>query len=119
VSDVDADGNEVGGILLPEVAVPLGSHTGWTLRHPDIGGEGQRLVFAGATIPFARTRREREAAGDPRPSIEERYPSRDEYLGRVRRAGAALAQERYLLEEDIELEATLAARAWDRWTAAG
>jgi len=117
VSDVDADGNEVAGILLPEVAVPLGTHTGWTLRHPEIGGEGQRLVFAGATIPFACTRREREAANDPRPSIEERYPSRDEYLARVRRAGAELARERYMLEEDVELEVTLAARAWDHWTA--
>jgi len=99
------------------VAVPLGTHTGWTLRHPEIGGEGQRLVFAGATIPFACTRREREAANDPRPSIEERYPSRDEYLARVRRAGAELARERYMLEEDVELEVTLAARAWDHWTA--
>src|SRR2546430_4491509 len=42
------------------------SHTGWTLRHPEIGGDGQRLVFAGATIPFPRTRGAREASGDPR-----------------------------------------------------
>jgi hypothetical protein len=117
VSAVDADGNEVGGIVLPEVAVPLGTHTGWTLRHPSIGGEGQRLVFAGATIPFARTRREREAAGDPRPSIEERYRSREDYLERVRRAGVALVAQRYMLEEDVELEVALAARAWDHWTA--
>ncbi len=117
VSAVDADGNEVGGIALPEVAVPLGTHTGWTLRHPSIGGEAQRLVFAGATIPFARTRREREGSGDPRPSIEERYRSREEYLERVRRAGAALVAQRYMLEEDIELAVALAARAWDHWTA--
>ncbi len=117
VSAVDTDGNEVGGIALPEVAVPLGTHTGWTLRHPSIGGEAQRLVFAGATIPFARTRREREASGDPRPSIEERYRSRDDYLERVRRAAAALASERYLLDGDIELTVALAARAWDHWTA--
>ena len=117
VSAVDADGNEVGGIALPEVSVPLGAHTGWTLRHASIGGEAQRLVFAGATIPFARTRREREAAGDPRPSIEERYRSREDYLERVRRAGAALVSQRYMLEEDIELEVALAARAWDHWTA--
>ena len=117
VSAVDADGNEVGGIALPEVAVPLGTHTGWTLRHPSIGGEAQRLVFAGATIPFARTRLEREAAGDPRPSIEERYRSREDYLERVRRAGAALVTQRYMLEEDVELEVALAARAWDHWTA--
>ena len=117
VSAVDADGNEVGGIALPEVAVPLGTHTGWTLRHPSIGGEAQRLVFAGATIPFARTSREREASGDPRPSIAERYRSRDDYLERVRRAAAALASERYLLDGDIELTVALAARAWDHWTA--
>jgi hypothetical protein len=117
VSAVDADGNETGGIALPEVAVPLGSHTGWTLRHPSIGGEGQRLVFAGATIPFPRTRREREASGDPRLSIEERYRSRDDYLERVRRAAVALAAQRYLLDEDIDLTVALAARAWDHWTA--
>ena len=117
VSAVDADGNEVGGIALPEVAVPLGTHTGWTLRHASIGGQAQRLVFAGATIPFARARREREAAGDPRPAIEERYRSREDYLERVRRAGAALVAQRYMLEEDIDLEVALAARAWDHWTA--
>ena len=97
--------------------MPLGTHTGWTLRHPSIGGEAQRLVFAGATIPFARTSREREASGDPRPSIAERYRSRDDYLERVRRAAAALASERYLLDGDIELTVALAARAWDHWTA--
>jgi Alpha/beta hydrolase domain len=117
VSAVDADGNETGGIALPEVAVPLGTHTGWTLRHPTIGGEAQRLMFAGATIPFARTRREREATGDPRPSIEERYRSRDEYLERVRCAGAALVSQRFMLDEDVELAVALAARAWDHWTA--
>jgi len=117
VSAVDADGNETGGIALPEVAVPLGAHTGWTLRHASIGGEAQRLVFAGATIPFARTRREREASGDPRPSIEERYRSRDDYLERVRRAGQALVAQRFMLDDDVELAVGLAARAWDHWTA--
>jgi Alpha/beta hydrolase domain len=116
VSAVDADGNEIGGIVLPEIAVPLGAHTGWNLRHSSIGGDAQRLVFAGATLPFARTRREREASGDPRPSIEERYRSRDDYLARVRQAGRALVAQRYMLEEDVELEVALAARAWDHWT---
>src|SRR6185295_17695518 len=95
VSAVDVDGNEVGGIAVPEVAVPLATHTGWTLRHPDIGGAEQLLVFAGGTIPFAPTRRAREAAGDPRPSIEERHVSRDAYLARVRAAAVALAAEGY------------------------
>ena len=116
VSAVDDDGNEVAGITLPEVRVPVATHTGWTLRHPDIGGAEQLLVFAGGTIPFARTRREREAAGDPRPSLEERYASREAYLASVRRAALDLVAERHLLEEDVELSVTFAARAWD-WLA--
>jgi hypothetical protein len=116
VSAVDEDGNEVAGIPLPEVSVPLASHTGWTLRHPDIGGASQLLVFAGATLPFAATRRERETTGDPRPSIEERYASREAYLERVRAAARELVTARYLLEEDVELSVTLAARMWD-WLA--
>src|SRR5262249_41050377 len=60
VSAVNEDGNETAGIVLPELAVPLATHTGWNLRHPEIGGTEQLLVFAGATLPFARTRKDRE-----------------------------------------------------------
>ncbi len=116
VPAVDADGNELGGLRLPQVAVPLATHTGWNLRHPDIGGAEQLLVFAGATLPFAWTRRAREATGDPRPSVEERYASREAYLARVREAAGALVRERYLLAEDIDLCVALAARLWD-WLA--
>jgi hypothetical protein len=117
VPAVDDDGNEVGGIVLPELRVPLATHTGWNLRHPDIGGEHQLLVFAGSTLPFARTRAERETAGDPRPSVEERYRSRDDYLAAVRRAAVDLCAQRYLLEEDVELSVVMAARLWDFWAA--
>jgi hypothetical protein len=113
VSAVDEDGNERAGIRLPEVVVPLATHTGWNLRHPDIGGAEQLLIFAGSTLPFARTRAERAAAGDPRPSIEERYASRDDYLVRVRAAAVALAREGHLLEEDVEVSLGFAARLWD------
>ena len=113
VSAVDDDGNEVAGILLPEIRVPLAAHTGWTLRHPDIGGAEQLLVFAGATLPFARTHRNRLSSGDPRPSIEERYPSREAYLDRVRAAARDLVAARYMLSEDIELSVTMAGRMWD------
>jgi hypothetical protein len=116
VSAVDEDGNEVAGLRLPQIAVPLATHTGWNLRHPDIGGAEQMLVFAGATLPLPRTRRERQALGDPRPSIEERYASRDDYLARVRRAGEDLARQRYLLADDVETCVGLAARLWD-WLA--
>jgi hypothetical protein len=113
VSAVDADGNEVAGIVLPELTVPVATHTGWTLRHPDIGGAEQLLVFAGGTLPFPRTRAERDASGDPRPSVEERYPSRADYLARVREAALALARTGYLLEDDVELSVAAAARFWD------
>ena len=83
------------------------------MRHPDIGGEGQLLMFAGATIPFARDRAEREASGDPRPSIRERYRSKDEYLEKVRKAAEALAEQRYLLDEDVGPSVERAAAMWD------
>lgn len=118
VSAVDDDGNEVAGIVLPELRVPLATHTGWNLRHADIGGEQQLLVFAGSTLPFPRTRAEREGAGDPRPSLEERYRSRDDYLAAIRRAAVDLCGKRYLLEEDVELSVSVAARLWNFWAAA-
>jgi hypothetical protein len=117
VSAVDTDGNETAGIRLPEVTVPVAAFTGWTLRHPDIGGAEQRLIFAGATLPFARTRSERETRGDPRPSIEERYASREAYLERVRQCALALAAQRYLIEEDVEVSVAAAARLWDYFAA--
>ena len=110
VSQVDADGNEVSGIRLPLVSVPLATHLGWNRRHADIGGEGQTLSTGGASggtlrgssIPFAATRAEREATGDPRPSIEERYQSRQAFLDRIESAARQLAADGYLLEEDVQ-----------------
>src|SRR3990172_9441275 len=115
VSAVDGDGNERAGIAVPELHVPLATHTGWNLRHPDSGGAEQLLYFAGATLPFAGTRAEREAAGDPRPAIAERYRSREDHLARVGAAARALAAAGYLLDEDIETSLAFAARMWDTW----
>ncbi len=113
VPAIDADGNEIAGLRLPEVAVPIAATTGWTLRHPAVGGETQLLVFAGGTVPFAATQAQRELVGDPRLSIEERYASKDVYLERVRAAGEALVAERYLIEEDIEVSVAQASKFWD------
>ncbi|MBM3221330.1 MAG: hypothetical protein FJZ38_22105 [Candidatus Rokubacteria bacterium] len=112
VSAVDDDGNERAGIPVPEVSVPLATHTGWNLRHPDVGGADQMLYFAGATLPFAKTRAEREKTGDPRPSIAERYRSRDDYLARVREAAKALVAEGYMLDEDVATSERFATRLW-------
>jgi hypothetical protein len=121
VPAVDLDGNEMCGIRLPFHSVPLATYTGWNLRHADIGGEGQILASGGAsggtlvgsTIPFPATKEEREAAGDPRSSIEERYPSREDYLERVKQAAQALINERYVLAEDLERIVDQAAQHFD------
>jgi len=115
VSSVDVDGNERAGIPVPELSVPLATHTGWNLRHPESGGADQILYFGGSTLPFARTRAEREAAGDPRLAIAERYASRADYLARVREAAQKLVAAGYLLEEDIETSVTYGGRNWDAW----
>ncbi|MDA0270721.1 MAG: alpha/beta hydrolase domain-containing protein [Chloroflexi bacterium] len=113
VSAVDSDGNEVAGIRLPDLTTPLGTHAGWNVRHPQTGGAGQIMPMVGSTLPFAATRGEREASADPRPSIEERYGGRDEYLARVRSDAARLAADRYLLTEDIEVLVADAVARWD------
>ena len=117
VSAVDADGNEVGGIRLPAIAVPLATYTGWNVRHADIGGPGQVLspggTVVGGAIPFAVTRAERTASGDPRPSIEERYGSRDEYLARVREHAETLVLQGYVLAEDVDVLVGQGAEVYD------
>jgi hypothetical protein len=113
VSAVDEDGNESAGIRLPDVSVPLATYTGWNLRHPDIGGPGQTLALLGSTIPFPATQAERQASGDPRPSIEERYVSKDDYLGRVKQAAEALVEQGYLLAEDLPTVTEQASQRYD------
>jgi hypothetical protein len=97
VCAVDADGNEIAGIGLPAIAVPLGTYTGWNVYRAQPGELADR---DGSLIPFARTRAEREAARDPRPSLEERYGSRETYVAKVKAAAEALVAERLLLPAD-------------------
>ena len=97
VPKADADGNDIGGVRLPEVAVPVATYTGWALRAEGLDG----CDAAGQKIAFAKTRAERLAAGDPRPSLEERYPDHGAYVSAVTRAAQALKAERFLLDEDV------------------
>jgi hypothetical protein len=99
VPTVDADGNETTGIRLPDVAVPLGTFTGWNLRAERAGAPGMLAPLDGMFLPFAATRAERLASGDPRPAVQERYPTREAYLARVAEAALALQAERFLLAE--------------------
>lgn len=113
VSNLDSDGNELAGIRLPDVAVPLATVMGWNLRHPDTGGPGQTHRIMGSTVPFAFTHQERQDTGDPRPSVEERYSSREDYLQRVETAAQDLVSQGYMLEEDIQTVAQQAGERYD------
>ncbi len=112
VPAVDADGNDTAGIRLPVQMVPLATYTGWNLFNANSGPTDEISSMAGSFIPFARTKAEREAKKDPRLSIEERYPSRQDYLGRVSEAALALAADGYLLNEDV---ASLIRQADSHW----
>jgi hypothetical protein len=111
VSAVDADGNETAGIRLPQIAVPLGTHTGWNVYRAQPDELADR---DGSFVAFARTRAEREDAGDPRPSLVERYGGKAGYVERVRQAAAALVAERLLLQRDADAFVK-AAEAYDKF----
>lgn len=101
VPRVDADGNEVAGVRSVLLEAPLGTYTGW---NPIAGGffKGQIQALGGGFIPFAKTRAQRLAAGDPRLSIEERYGTHEGYVARVKAAAARLVADRLLLQDDAD-----------------
>src|SRR5262249_6429861 len=113
VPQVDRDGSDLGGIRMPEVAVPLATYTGWNPRAAVTGATDQLVDFAGSFIPFAHTPAERERVGDPRLSVEERYRDRDHYLEQVKQAATELIKGGYLLADDLPAIASRAARYWD------
>lgn len=97
----DADGNDLGGIRLPDHAVPLGTYTGWNLRDPVIGAPDKLARWSGSFIPFAPTEAARAGSGDPRPSLEARYASRADYRERIEAAARKLVGEGFLLAADV------------------
>ena len=101
VPKVDADGNDAAGIQMSAVEVPRATYLGWNHRR-DGFAEGELCLNTGSYIPFAETRVEREASGDPRLSIEERYPTHDAYVEKVKETVNRLLEDRLLLEEDAE-----------------
>jgi hypothetical protein len=101
VSKTDEDGNEVAGIRLPPVAVPVATTTGWALRRAEFGlNDG--CEGAGQSIPLARTEADQRQANDPRPSLEERYGTHAGYVRAVSDAARELMSERLLLERDVQ-----------------
>ena len=100
VPAVDEDGNPIGGIRLPDLAVPLGTYQGWNPRRAEFGAPEFLGRFAGSFWMFPLTEADRKATGDPRPSIESRYPTKEVYAKKVRSAADALIEQGFLLEED-------------------
>jgi len=114
VPTTDGDGNDIAGVRLPDVTVPLATYTGWALRSGVWANDG--CEGSGQYIPFAATKAERAAAGDPRPSVEERYKSFGQYRSAVVNAVDDLVKRRLMLCEDTEAQVT---RLIDAGLAAG
>jgi len=104
VPKTDSDGNDIAGVRLPDVTVPLATYTGWALRSGPQANDG--CESAGQYIPFAKTAADRTASGDPRPSVGERYPSFGMYRAAVRNAIDDLVKDRLMLCEDTDDQQT-------------
>jgi hypothetical protein len=100
VPRTDIDGNDIAGVRLPDVAAPLATYTGWNLRAVPPGAN-DGCDAAGMKVDFAQTRAERISRGDPRLSVEERYPTHDAYVSAVTRAAEDLRAQRLLLDQDV------------------
>ena len=108
VPQVDADGNEIAGIRLPEIDAPLATFAGWSLRNPTFSNTLRRN--AGSVWPLSRTGEERERTHDPRRSILERFPTKADYLSEVAKSLLDLRRRRFLLDEDVPMLLDEAAR---------
>jgi hypothetical protein len=104
IPKTDGDGNDIAGVRLPDVTVPLATYTGWALRRGVHANDG--CEAAGQFIAFPRTADERAATGDPRASVEERYPSFEAYHGKIVKALDEFVRDRFLLCEDVPAEFT-------------
>jgi hypothetical protein len=113
VPQVDADGNDLPGIRLPEIAVPLATYLGWNFFNERSGPPSELVSLTGSMIPFARTKADRERANDPRLSVEERYKSRGAYLELITKAANDLATKGYLMKEDVPRIVQQAGTRWD------
>ena len=118
VSDVDEDGNEIAGIKHPDVAIPLATSTPWNLRHSDVGAPYQIIGLTGgprgSTVPFKK--KKNDDKNDVRPSIQERYSSKEEYLKLISDYSIKMIKDRFLLEYDLENILERSASRWNYFT---
>lgn len=115
VARPDGDGNALGGIRHPLTRAPVGTHTGWNPRASGYA-EGELYSILGSFVPFATTKAAR--GDDPRASLEERYGTRDGWVGELRRITAQMVAARRLLAEDADRILGAAAQSWDAFSAA-
>ena len=101
VPRVDGDGNEVGGVPVVLRDAPLGTYLGWNVVAEGFH-KGKLCNYAGGMIPFAQTKAEREAKGDPRLSLEERYTNHDGYAAAVKVAATRAVTQGFLLQADAD-----------------
>lgn len=94
---------ELGMVQLPSIAVPVATYTGWNLRSRAAGAEGEQVRLKGSYIPLPRTKAERLATGDPRPSLAELYGDFPTYLQKFEAAARELVRQGMLLEEELPL----------------
>jgi hypothetical protein len=101
VPKVDYDGTDIGGVPSVLRQAPLGTYLGWNVT---AGGfdQGRICTLSGGYVPFAKTKAERLASGDPRLSLEERYDDHQAYVDAVRKAAQRAVAERFLLKEDAD-----------------
>lgn len=111
VPQVDKDGNDLGGVRLPELEVPLATYTGWNLRDRASGMPHERVSFLGSFFPLPTTKE--KAQGDSRRPIAERYGSREEYVEKFSESAHKLADERFFLAEDVEAIVKRGGEEWD------
>jgi len=113
VSQVDADGNEVGGIRGLELLAPLATYTPWQLRGGRGSDAGELADFVGLYAPLPRTEAERQRSGDRRLSLERRYADKRAYMETAARAAESLAAAGLLLREDVPRVLERADQHWD------
>ena len=101
VAQVDADGNDLGGIRNIYVSVPIGTYSGWNLFNVQFPEDGF-CTLQGSFIPFAQTKQERLTLGDTRLSIEERYPTKDSYVSAFKASVEKLTKDGFLLQQDAD-----------------
>jgi Alpha/beta hydrolase domain len=113
VPQVNADGNDRSGIRLLEIAVPLGTYTGWNIALPQLRDLQYLAGLVGSFDPFPLTREDRVRTNDSRRSIAERYTGREDYIRQVRRAADDLVRQRFMLANDVPAAVQHAEEMWN------